>query len=266
MKAFCIDLDGTLLRSDSTVSDINKDSIRKAINKGNKVFIVTGRPYCFAKYIAQQIHKDVEVISFNGACYSKGKHMVINYISPETLIETIDIIKASNCTSFFKGKNLFYTTGNYDDRFLYDNLNDKTLDDLKVKSYTNLCWDEIIHNAKDIIKILVYSYEKKDIDNLLIKLQKVKGLGLSRYMDISVDITAENTDKGMAIDDVMNYYGISKSEIVAIGDSANDIPMLIRAGCSIAMGNAKEEIKEICDTITLSNDEHGVSYAIENLV
>ncbi|MBU5593008.1 HAD family hydrolase [Clostridium sp. MSJ-4] len=266
MKAFCIDLDGTLLRSDKTVSDVNKESIRKAINKGNKVFIVTGRPYCFSKYLAKEIHKDIEVISFNGAFYDKGKDIIINYISNEALIEAIDILKHSNCKSFFKGKNLFYTIEDYDDRFLYDNINDKVSDELKVKSYTNLSWDEIAHNAKDIIKILVYSYDKKEVDKISIKLQNIKGLTISSYMDISIDITSEDIHKGRAVKDVMNYYGINKSEIVAIGDSENDIPMLKEAGYSIAMGNAKEEIKEICNMITLSNDEDGVSYAIESII
>lgn len=266
MKAFCIDLDGTLLRSDKTVSDVNKESIRKAINKGNKVFIVTGRPYCFSKYLAKEIHKDVEVISFNGACYDKGKDIMINYISNKALIEAIDILKDSNCKSFFKGKNLFYTTEAYDERFLYDSINDKVPDELKVKSYTNLSWDEISHNAKDIIKILAYSYDIKEVDKLSMKLQKIKGLTISSYMDISIDITGENTHKGRAVNDVMSYYGINRSEIVAIGDSENDIPMLEEAGYSVAMGNAKEEIKEICDMVTFSNDDDGVSYAIESII
>jgi len=155
---------------------------------------------------------------------------MINYISNKALIEAIDILKDSNCKSFFKGKNLFYTIEDYDDRFLYDSINDKVSDELKVKSYTNLSWDEIAHNAKDIIKILAYSYDKKEVDNLSIKLQKIKGITISSYMDISIDITSENTDKGRAVNDVISYYGINRSEIVAIGDSENDIPMLKEAG------------------------------------
>ncbi|WP_411169191.1 Cof-type HAD-IIB family hydrolase [Clostridium sp. MB05] len=266
MKAFCIDLDGTLLRSDKTVSDINKESIRKAINKGNKVFIVTGRPYCFAKYLAREIHNDVKVISFNGGCYDKGEDIIINSISNEVFIEAINILRNSNCKSFFKGKNLFYTTEDYDDRFLYDKINDKVSDDLKVKSYTNLSWDEIESNAKDIIKILTYSYDKKEIDNLRLDLQNIKGLTISSYMDISLDITGKNTDKGIAVNEIMSYYRINKSDIVAIGDSENDIPMLKEAGYSVAMGNAEEKIKVICNMVTLSNDEDGVSYAIENII
>lgn len=266
MKAFCIDLDGTLLRSDNTVSNINKDSIRKAINEGNKVFLVTGRPYCFTKYIAEEIHNDIGIISFNGGCYDKGKDTNISCISNDSLVEAIDILKDSKCKCFFKGKRLFYTTEDYDDRFLYDHMNDKFSDKLKVYSYIKLSWDEIRKNAKDIIKVLIYSYDKNEVDKLRIKMQRIKGLTISSYMDISLDINSENTDKGRAVRDVMSYYGINKSDIIAIGDSENDIPMLKEAGYSIAMGNAKEEIKEICDKVTLSNDEDGVSYAIEKII
>lgn len=266
MKAFCVDLDGTLLNSRSIISENNKQAIRMAINKGNKVFIVSGRPYCFSKLIAKEIHEDIEVIAYNGGCYDRGEEIIIKPIGNDRIISIINILENTSCKSFFKGKNLFYTADNYDERFLYDHINDRVSDDLKVKSYTNLSWKEIRDNARDIIKILVYSSNKEEIIKLNKQIRKVKGLTVSVYMDKSLDITSNYADKGLALKEVINYYNIDKSKVIAIGDSENDIPMMMQAGYRVAMGNADRKIKDMCDFITISNDEDGVSFFINRLL
>jgi hydroxymethylpyrimidine pyrophosphatase-like HAD family hydrolase len=55
-------------------------------------------------------------------------------------------------------------------------------------------------------------------------------------------------------------------DTIAIGDQNNDIPMFKAAGFSIALGNAKEEIKSMSDYVTLTNDENGVAYAIDHVL
>ena len=81
-KAICLDLDGTLLNRNNEVSEINRQALRKKIQEGKKVFLVTGRPFCFAIYQAKQIHEDVQVIAFNGACYEK-KDILVEYFLQE---------------------------------------------------------------------------------------------------------------------------------------------------------------------------------------
>lgn len=56
------------------------------------------------------------------------------------------------------------------------------------------------------------------------------------------------------------------AETAAVGDSLNDYSMLQAAGKGIAMGNAREDIKEIADAVTLTNDQNGVAYMIRNLL
>ena len=59
--------------------------------------------------------------------------------------------------------------------------------------------------------------------------------------------------------------GIKQEEIVAIGDSENDLEMLNFASFSVAMGNADDFIKQACDMVTVKNDEGGVAYAINKI-
>ena len=72
-----------------------------------------------------------------------------------------------------------------------------------------------------------------------------------------------NVDKGKGILNLSKKLNIDKSEVMAIGDSHNDLPMREATDKLIAMDNAKSEFKEIADYITKSNDEDGVAHAIE---
>jgi Cof subfamily protein (haloacid dehalogenase superfamily) len=72
--------------------------------------------------------------------------------------------------------------------------------------------------------------------------------------------------KGLALAAVGMAYGIKREEMIAVGDGYNDVSMLEYAGLGVAMGNAPEEIKALCQYTTLSNDEDGVAAVIEKYI
>jgi hypothetical protein len=76
----------------------------------------------------------------------------------------------------------------------------------------------------------------------------------------------EKGNKGYGLKAVAKHYNIPLEQTIAIGDNFNDVPMLEAAGLSVAMGNAEPEVKEMCDIVTRTNDEHGVAYAIRQFV
>jgi Cof subfamily protein (haloacid dehalogenase superfamily) len=72
--------------------------------------------------------------------------------------------------------------------------------------------------------------------------------------------------KGLALEAVGAAYGIAREEMIAVGDGWNDVSMLEYAGLGVAMGNAPEEIKTLCQHVTLGNDEDGVAAVIEEFM
>ncbi|MCV6900836.1 HAD hydrolase family protein, partial [Escherichia coli] len=71
---------------------------------------------------------------------------------------------------------------------------------------------------------------------------------------------------GQALTRLAERLGIPLSQTAAVGDSLNDESMLRAAGVGVAMGNARQDMKEIADHVTLTNDEHGVAYMIRHLL
>lgn len=73
----------------------------------------------------------------------------------------------------------------------------------------------------------------------------------------------EYNKKGISKGNSLSKLGFDMDEIIAFGDSVNDIDMLKSAGIGVAMGNALEEVKQVADYITKSNDEDGIYYALK---
>ena len=136
-----------------------------------------------------------------------------------------------------------------------------------VKNYLSVYYEEIQEvrkNAiKDVTEILAFIPEK--YDEKLIK-ELPKELKYYRYDMHGVNISYLQSNKGQAVKKVLEHLKIDKKYAIAIGDYIDDIYMFKEAGISIAMGNAKEEVKEKATIVTETIDNHGVATIIANLL
>jgi Cof subfamily protein (haloacid dehalogenase superfamily) len=91
-------------------------------------------------------------------------------------------------------------------------------------------------------------------------------LHITRSKPHFLEIMHPEADKAKALEIIAKHYGIERHEVMAIGDSYNDIEMLEWAGLGIAMGNAFETVKDAADFVTASNEEEGVAEALRRFV
>jgi Cof subfamily protein (haloacid dehalogenase superfamily) len=124
-----------------------------------------------------------------------------------------------------------------------------------------------IQDQKRIIKkIFIMENNMQIINDFIREASKIPGLEITQSNVNNIEITNEQASKGKALAMVADHLGIHSSEVVAVGDGLNDISMFEYAGFSVAMGNAISTVKERASKVTLSHDEDGLVYAIENLI
>ena len=81
-----------------------------------------------------------------------------------------------------------------------------------------------------------------------------------------INVLAPEVSKGKALEALASYLGIALNEVIAIGDGANDVSLLSKAGLAIAMDNGTAELKAVADYVTLDVDHSGVAAAIERFL
>lgn len=269
-KLVAIDCDNTLIKHNGEIHQQNVDAINKILKKGVKVVIATGRNDILVKdYMDEAGFIEEVVIGCNGASIRDLKHnkdIQINYIPKDTMKKIIQICLDND----IKGKIYNFTES-------YSTTKENMGDELKefFGHYTKQLsfsleykYEEDLFKLieeKDFLKMVILEDDKEKLLNIQAKFRQLEEIDAFMAAKNCLDIVKKGVSKGNAVKHYSKMLGVKPEEVVAIGDSENDLEMLRFAGFSVAMGNAEDFIKEACDMVTLTNEEGGVGYAINKI-
>lgn len=284
IKLIAIDLDGTLLNSKGEVSKEDIKAIKKAKQKGVRIVLASGRMPETVETIAKEVGADKYMICGNGAFIydiQNQKRVHECFLEKEKVLKIIKMCEENSvyynvCTQeYIITKSLNYNTMYYHNSNLGKPLDKRTqiiliqdiynyirnnnqLDVLKIEicDENKIIFDGILKKIKEITDISILEVEHKSKKELILDMQNIP---IEYYY---TEILNKNTNKWTAIQYLMNIFNIDKSEVMAIGDNANDIEMITNSGLGIVMGKSILEKNNVGDFVTLDNDSSGVSVAI----
>jgi Cof subfamily protein (haloacid dehalogenase superfamily) len=271
-KLVCIDMDGTLLNSKHKISETSKKVLKKAYNMGVHIVISTGRIYVDAKGYSNLIGVKSPVIASNGAVIKEKDRSEVIYksvIDKKLCFKLLDVCFKHDVVPNFSTSDKLYTGSILVSIFfeitkLKGGIN-KEVKIEYVKSFGK--WNKVLEKEKDnIVKCEVMNKSKSKLRKFREELKKIKEIELASSSKHNVEITCKGVSKGRAVKVLANYYNIKREEIIAIGDSENDLSMIEFAVLGIAMGNAIDMVKEKADFITDTNDNDGVAKAVDKFV
>ena len=265
IKLIAIDLDDTLLNDDLKISSRNKEAILKAVEQGIVVIIATGRMFKATLPFAKELNLDVPLIAYNGGLIKKTLSEEIVYHKPipsNSLRKIYDLVR---------DKNWYIQT--YIDDYLY--VKEATE---YTSFYCNLAnvsarvvGDKIFDTRRLPTKIMIQDEEYK-INDIIAEINGVfqntgslsDEVAVTTSKPTYVEITAQGVNKGNAVSSLAEQFNIEKKNIMAIGDSRNDVSMLRLARYSVVVENGCLEAKKAATILTKSNNDSGVAEAIEN--
>lgn len=274
IKLICIDMDGTLLNSNHEVTERNKEVLRKAHSKGINIALTTGRIFVSARYYSDLIGINAPVIASNGA-YIKNNYedraILEGALDKKTAIEIYKIVHKHNLNINFNSWDTLIREKEVPKNHAYYIMNKYITEEKRVKFLVTNDIISTINNFEGTLLKGIVIEEKENKDNLWAAKKEIKEKFKDKLHVVSsgsdnFEIMDGSISKGNAVLHLAKSLNINKDEIMCIGDSENDISMLKVAGVSVAMGNANEIVKEIADFITDTNNNDGVSKAIEKYV
>lgn len=262
IKMFVTDIDGTLLPTGGTVSAANVEAIQAMANAGVKVVLATGRMYRAALNVAAQLKVPVPIICYNGALIksSAGEVLYTHYMDTAIVLKLI---------KFFEERGRHIQT--YSDDVLYvpaRNAYVEYYETTQKVSAVEVGWEGLRAHVNNVTKLLSISDDVDELVDSMNAIRKIFGseVEVTRSTVKFAEFMASGVTKAGAIKIFADKLGIDNAEILAIGDSENDLNMLTSVGLGVAMGNAVDAVKAACTHITDTCEHDGFAKAVYDYV
>ncbi|HGD3944733.1 TPA: HAD-IIB family hydrolase [Streptococcus agalactiae] len=271
IKAVFFDIDGTLLNDRKNVQKSTIKAIRNLKDQGILVGLATGRGPSFVQPFLENLGLDFAV-TYNGQyIYSRSEIIYTNQLSKTTVYRLIRYVGARR-----REISLGTASGLLGSGII--GLGTSRLGQI-VSSLVPRKWAKAIERS---FKHFIRRIKPQNIDSLMVILREpiyqvvlvaTEGeseriqkqfprVKLTRSSPYSMDVISEGQSKVKGIERVGQCYGFDLSEVIAFGDSDNDIEMLSQVGIGVAMGNASQQVKENARYTTADNNDDGISKAL----
>ena len=262
IKAFSIDLDGTLLDSNKNISAFTKDQIAEAKKRGYQIILSSGRHYSEMEYYIRELKlgDSDKIICCDGVYITHYNGKIIYQNSTLSAVDLIDIL------NYIKNTDLYFYTEN--------------------KNYL------ICNSLIKWIKVYLYMFMKKNRETCLLMhkdisrchhlfIEKVvipKSINIETFNNLKrrytihclkngrTEILSMNVSKYSALKQLEKMGMIDISTVVCFGDDMNDMECFENIIKCIAMGNSMPYLKKNALFITKTNDEDGVGVVLQQVL
>lgn len=257
-KLIAMDFDGTLLNDKKEVTEKTKNALIKCKKKGYTIVGVTARALYSAKSVVPLNLFDYLILNNGSYIYDvkKEKGICIGLLDKDTVLEITNIV------SDFSNKIDFISSTTY-----YAYKYNKNSNVSFIKNVNNI--EEI---SEEIVRMNIFLAEQSNIDK---QKDMLNNLYNSIHCFVMQDsgnsekwlvINPKGIDKKITLEKLGKKLNIKLNEMIFFGDGLNDLPVIGAVGCSVAMGNALDEVKNRCKYITLSNNDDGIAVILKEKI
>jgi len=272
VKAIFLDMDGTILHENNKASNYTKDVVDELREKGFKVFLATGRSYSEIHQLVPEGFKVDGIISSNG---TTGE------IEDQNLFKhSLSLEQVKKIVKLAQQQHIYYEVFPFGAQRIvlkedYQWMRDMITGETPPNNVSHSEWTSRLDAMKDKIdwrdelpdldysKIYLFNPNLDKITTFrdeLIQNKVLLSISVSNSSRYNAETMAYNTDKGTGIKEMIEHFGIQQEETLVIGDSDNDRAMFDFGQYTVAMKNARQEIKDITDEVTEeTNEEDGAA-------
>ena len=263
IRLLAIDLDDTLLTGELIITPRAKSAIQAARLQGVTVTLATGRMYRAALPYAQELELDAPLITYQGALVSTPDGRIISHqpLDQQLSVELLDFILPLGYHVNVYIRDEFYIEKRSPEAERYRAM--IRTDFHEVPSLRAM----MAGSADGATKIAIIS----DTGGIRELGEAIRAKFGQRVIAVPskptfLEINRPDTGKGVALAALAAESGIDRRQVMAIGDSPNDLDMIEYAGWGVAVANGEETVREKARWVTASNEDEGVAIAIEHLV
>ena len=269
-KLITIDLDGTLLKDDCTISPRTRDAILACMDTTGILFVpCTGRSYENSLFVLRDFPRFPYYINANGTTVTDGVSGTLMYASTLPLETGQEIYSlARQYQTFIE---IYHGLTAYDSAIGRENLRRSacTQDYIEQLLHTNTHLEDldpfVYEEKQPISKFHIVCVDPEERLELKSRLAELPGVFPISTTEFNIEICCKGWSKRDGLQKLCDTIKITPDQVAALGDSENDYEMIQWAGQGIAMGNAADKVKAAAGFVTGSNEEDGIVDALKYL-
>ena len=270
LRLIAFDLDGTLLRSDKSISPRTMHALHAAQERGVLLVPATGRLYRSLPEALLDEQLSRYFILVNGAQVydaQEDKTLLTEELPPELALPMLQFLKMRNVVRGVYIDGLGHMSRE-DYAAIHNVARTFATETLLRRSYCPTDdLEQFTASAHSVQKIIAFFHDPSEKQPVLREIAAdFPGYAVSSSLGNNIEINAKYATKGNALRFLCRRLGIAPAQCMAFGDGTNDYSMLRAAGLGVAMANASEEVQSCADEVTQTNDEDGVAQMIERVL
>lgn len=261
-EIIALDVDGTLTNSDKEITPRTRSALIEAQRQGKRVIVASGRHQFGLKDIAAELQLDCYggyIMAFNGGRVinaATGEVLSAKYFPHKYIKEVCDTVADTDITVItYEGDTLI----------MNDKVNEYTYVESKIIGMDYKQVDNFTDYVSFDVNKLLLAGKPEVIDEYeKIFVEKYKGyFDVFKSCPFFLEVMPFGVNKGACLSTLLGKLGYTREQLIACGDSYNDMTMIGYAGLGVCMKNGERDVKRIADVIADSNDNDGVAKIVE---
>ena len=265
-KLLVLDVDGTLLNDEREISKRTLAALLKVQQMGVRIVLASGRP----TYGLMPLAKTLELGNYGGFVLSYNGCQIIKAQNGEILFERRINPEMLPYLEKKARKNGFAIFTYHDDTLITDSPDNEYIKNEALLNNLKIIREDEFSTAIDFApcKCMLVSDKEKALIGLEQHWEKrlAGTLDAFRSEPYFLEVVPCGVNKANTLGALLEHLGVTREEVIAVGDGVCDVTMLHLAGMGVAMGHSLDSVKVCADYVTASNEEDGVALAVEKLI
>lgn len=265
-KLLVLDVDGTLLNDEREISKRTLAALLKVQQMGVRIVLASGRP----TYGLMPLAKTLELGNYGGFVLSYNGCQIIKAQNGEILFERRINPEMLPYLEKKARKNGFAIFTYHDDTLITDSPDNEYIKNEALLNNLKIIREYEFSTAIDFApcKCMLVSDKEKALIGLEQHWEKrlAGTLDAFRSEPYFLEVVPCGVNKANTLGALLEHLGVTREEVIAVGDGVCDVTMLQLAGMGVAMGHSQDSVKVCADYVTASNEEDGVALAVEKLI
>lgn len=271
IKLAATDLDGTLISSNGEISNKNFEAMENAMNNGLYVVPTTGRSFYEMPESLREKKTYTHCICSNGAVIfdRDGKEIWKSTFSKAETMELFSILSEYDTMIevYTKGTPVTEKSKLTKESYIHYRVEENYHDVLTAtRKGTENLESFLMENDEGAEMFNIFFSDMDERKEAFERIGKLNNVELTTSMESNMEILQRSVNKGSSLTKLCEKLNVKKEEVMAMGDSRNDLTLLSAAGTALAVANACDDLKQVADEVICSCDESAMAYALSRFV